>query len=253
MPNNNPENTRRKLYEAYEDSLFQLVMHDAAEKEGRLLLEEKEKLKKDPEFIPSQDALRNFGKQLDTRRKKTQSYAGKQRLWQALNKAAIALLIMLVILGATVVSVQAVRVKVLNFLMDIQQEYTSFQMKDSSGSKGGGATIDWHQAYIPTYIPDGYEISTARKDERSRVIEFQNPQGASITYMELMQGSKPHVDTENASDLETVSINGFEGTLVAKGSSVTLIWAMNDSMFIISGQIGKDTAVQIAEGVKYVE
>jgi len=51
MPNNSPEQTRKKLYEAYEDSLFQLVMHDAAEKEGRLFLEEKEKLKNDPECL----------------------------------------------------------------------------------------------------------------------------------------------------------------------------------------------------------
>lgn len=253
MPNNSPEQIRKKLYEEYEESLFKLVMHDVAEKEGRLFLEEKEKLKNDLEYLPSQAAVQKFSRQLDAQLRKPKVYARKRHIWQALNKVAIAMLIVLVILGATVMTVEAVRVRALNFLMDIQQEYTSFQMKDSSGSKGGGATIDWRQSYIPTYIPDGYEISAARKDERSRVIEFHNPQGASITYMELMQGSKPHLDTENASDLETVSINGFEGTLVAKGFSVTLIWAMNDSMFIISGQIGKDTAVQIAEGVKYVE
>lgn len=251
MPNNNPENTRRKLYEAYEDSLFQLVMHDAAEKEGRLLLEEKEKLKKDPEFIPSQDALRNFGKQLDTRRKKTQSYAGKQRLWQALNKAAIALLIMLVILGATVVSVQAVRVKVLNFLMDIQQEYTSFQLKDSSGiSEGENPIVDWRQAYVPTYIPEGYEVSATSQNDNYKKIEFKNSQGTLINYMELSLDHQPTVDTENASVFETITINGHEGALVVKNSLVTIIWAMEDRMFMIRGEIEKDMVIKIAEGVK---
>ncbi len=49
MPDNSPEQIRKKLYEEYEDSLFKLVMHDAAEKEGKLFLEEKEKLKNDLE------------------------------------------------------------------------------------------------------------------------------------------------------------------------------------------------------------
>jgi hypothetical protein len=253
LPNNSPEQIRKKLYEEYEESLFKLVMHDVAEKEGRLFLEEKDKLKNDPEYLPSQAEVQKFSRQLDAQLRKPKVYARRRRIWQALNKVAIAILIVLVILGATVVTVEAVRVRAMNFLMDIQQEYTSFQLKDNSGSEGGSVTIDWHQSYIPTYIPDGYEISTARKEERSRIIEFQNPQGESITYMELMQGSKPHLDTENASDLDTVSINGREGTLVAKGSSVTLIWAMNDSMFIVRGQIDKNTAVKMAEGVKYID
>ena len=253
MPNNIPEQIRKKLYEEYEDSLYKLVMHDVAEKEGRLFLEEKEILKNDPEYLPSQVEVQKFSRQLDAQLRKPKVYARKRRIWQSLNKVAIAILIVLVILGATVVTVEAVRVRALNFLMDIQQEYTSFQLKDNSGSEDGNATIDWRQAYVPTYIPDGYEISTARKEERSRIIEFQNPQGESITYMELMQGSKPHLDTENASDLDTVSINGREGTLVAKKSLVTLIWAMNDSMFIIRGQIDKNTAVKMAGGVKYID
>ncbi len=253
MPNNSPEQIRKKLYEEYEESLFKLVMHDVAEKEGRLFLEEKEILKNDPEYLPSQAEVQKFSRQLDAQLRKPKVYARKRRIWQTLNKVAIAMLIVLVILGATVMTVEAFRVRALNFLMDIQQEYTSFQLRDSSVLEGGSATIDWHQSYIPTYIPDGYEIYTARKDERSRVIEFQNPQGESITYMELMQGSKPHLDTENASDLQAVSINGFEGTLVAKKSLVTLIWVMNDRMFIIRGQIDKNTAIKIAEGVKYIE
>ena len=53
MPNNSPEQIQKKLYEEYEDSLFKLVMHNAAAKEGQLFLEEKAKLKNDLEFQPS--------------------------------------------------------------------------------------------------------------------------------------------------------------------------------------------------------
>ncbi len=62
MPNNSLDQVRKKLYEEYEDSLFKLIMHDAAEKEGRLFLEEKEKLKNDPKFMPSRAAIKKFNK-----------------------------------------------------------------------------------------------------------------------------------------------------------------------------------------------
>lgn len=254
MPNNGPEQIRKKLYEEYEDSLFKLVMHDATEKEGQLFLEEKEKLKNNPEFLPSQEAIQKFSKQLDAHLKKPKAYARRQRILKALNRVAVAMLITLVILGTTVVTVQAVRVRVVNFLMDIQQEYTSFQLKDSgSGSEGGSTTIDWHKAYVPTYIPAGYEVITSSNGELLRRIEFKNQQGSFITYMELSEGNKPALDTENASVFETVSINGHEGTLVAKDSLVTIIWQMNNRMFMIRGQTEKDTAVKMAEGVKYIE
>ncbi|TEB11196.1 DUF4367 domain-containing protein [Pelotomaculum propionicicum] len=254
MPNNSSEQTRKKLYEEYEDSLFKLVMHDAAEKEGQLFLEEKEKLKNDPEFLPSKEATQKFSQQLDAQLKKSKAYARRRRIWQALNIAAVAMLIMLVILGTTVATVEAVRVRVLNFLMDIQQEYTSFQLKDSSsGSEGSSTTIDWHKAYVPTYIPDGYEVSAISNSEPLKRIEFKNPQGVLITYMELSEGNKPALDTENASAFEPVSINGHEGSLIVKNSLVTVIWAMNDRMFMIRGQMEKDTAVKMAEGVKYID
>lgn len=256
MPNNNREQVRKKLYEEYEDSLFKLVMNDVAEKEGQLFLEEAEKLKNDPEFQPSQQSIQKFSKQVDAHFKKTKAYARRRRIGQALNKAAIAMLIVLVILGASVMTVQAVRVRVLNFLMDIQQEYTSFQFKDSSsGSEGGGTPVDWHQAYVPTYIPDGYKVCAATKNEQSKIIEFKNPQGTSITYMELTQDSKTQLDTENASAFEAVSINGHEGTIAVKNSLVSIIWAMNDHMFMIRGKIKieKDLAVKMAEGVKFID
>ena len=254
MPNNNPEQVRKKLYEEYEDSLFKLVMHDVAEKEGQLFLEEKEKLKNDPEFQPSQEAIQKFSKQVDAHFKKTKSHARRRRVGQALNKAAIAMLIMLVILGASVMTVQAVRVRVLNFLMNIQQEYTSFQLKDSgSGSEDDGTTIDWHQTYVPTYIPDGYEVSATSQNENYKKIEFTNSQGLLLTYMELGEGNKSQLDTEEASVFETININGHEGTMVVKNSLATVIWSMDERMFMIRGQIEKNIAIKMAEGVKYID
>ncbi|WP_006523780.1 DUF4367 domain-containing protein [Desulfoscipio gibsoniae] len=51
---------------------------------------------------------------------------------------------------------------------------------------------------------------------------------------------------------KTENINGHEGTLVVKDSLVTIIWEMNNRMFMIRAQTEKDTAIKVAEGVKYI-
>lgn len=254
MTNNNPEQVRKKLYEEYEDSLFRLVMHDVAEKEGQLFLEEAGKLKNDPEYLPSPETVQRFTQQLDAHLKKPKAYARRHRILAALNKVAVAMLITLVILGTTVVTVEAVRVKALNFLMDVQQEYTSFQLQDSSSnSEGSSETVDWHQAYVPTYIPEGYEVSATVQNENYINIEFTDLQGSLISYMELSADSTPALDTKNASAFEKISINEHEGTIVVKNSLVTVIWSMDERMFMIRGEIEKETAVKMAEGVKYID
>jgi len=250
MPNNNLRQIKKKLYEDYEDSLFKLVMYNAAVEEGQHFLQEKAKLKNDLEYQPSPAAVRKFSQQLDSHMRKKQFHIKKQCILKHINKAAIAMVIMFVILGSVVVTVEAVRIKALNFVMDVKPEYTSFALKDSD--KGESTIVDWHKAYVPTFIPPGYEVNAVSAGQYAKSIEFKNKQGLLITYMELSEGSKPQLDTENASTIKTINVNGHEGKLIVKGSLVTVIWPMNDHMYIIRGQMEEETALKIAEGVKYI-
>lgn len=256
MPNNSSEQIREKLYEEYEDSLFRLVMHDAAEKEGKIFLEEKEKLKNDLESLPSEETLQRFSQQLDTHLKKPKAYAARRRILRALNRSAVAMLVVIVLLFATVASVQAWRVKVLNFLMDIQPKYTSFQLKESnSSSDSGSPVVNWTKAYVPTYIPDGYKVSNISSSKPLKKIVFESEQDKDsfIIYTELSEVNSPAVDTENASVFKTISINGHEGTLVLKNSIITIVWQMDNSLFTVQAPMSEDTVLKIAEGVKYVD
>lgn len=72
MANQNTD-TREKLYEEYEDSLFRLVMHSASEKEGKLLLEEKAVLLNDAASKPSAEAVKKFEQRMASYRKKKMS------------------------------------------------------------------------------------------------------------------------------------------------------------------------------------
>ncbi len=274
-----PEQIRRKLYEDYEDSLFKLLLYDTAEKEGKSLLAERDELKKEPGFIPAAEARRKFSRQLGLHLKKHETFAVKIRILKVLNRAAVVTSLALVLMFTAVANVQAVRVKVLNLIMDIQPQYTSFQLRanggvpdnggaggespDSespdSGSPGSGSLgsesppVNWTRAYVPTYVPDGFKVTGASNAGLMKRIVYENPQGSFIRYMEFSEHSNLALDTENASVFKQISINGHEGTLVVKNSLVSVVWAMDGRMFLVQALSDEETALEIAEKVKYVE
>jgi hypothetical protein len=61
------------------------------------------------------------------------------------------------------------------------------------------------------------------------------------------------VDSEDASRIETIDINGHTGTLIVKNSMASVVWEMGSKLFVIQGEISADEAVRIAESVKYVD
>jgi hypothetical protein len=272
MTSNSPEQIRERLYEEYEDSLFKLIMHDAAAKEGRLFLEEKKQLAEDPASIPSPQALRQFKRQLAVQLRKKKIAAARKRVGKLLNRTAVAVLAAAVFLFVTVANVQALRVRVLNLLVDIQPQYTSFRLngdeatakesagnspnsvKSAAGSAGAGdLQIGWSNAYVPTYVPDGYQVSSIDNKTLIKKIVFQNPaKDSTINYMEFSEDSNLAVDTENAV-VKPVNINGNKGRLIEKNSLVTAVWAMDNRMFLVQAPLSAETVLKIAEGVKYVQ
>ena len=253
MLNNGPDQIRKRLYEEYEDSFFKLVMYDAAEKEGKQLLFENEQLKNDPEYSPTQKTIQSFRKILDSRTKKYK--IRKKNSAILLKGSAVAVFSVIILFSTLMVTVQAFRVEVLNLLIDIQPEYTSFQLKGDGKSSGGvDKAINWTDSYVPSYIPEGFSVSDISSNESLKRIVYENEKKDSvIMYMELSSSNNLALDTENASLMKTVSINGHDGTLVVKEPMCSVVWEMDNKMFLVQTQESIDETMKIAEGVTYVK
>lgn len=254
MPNNKEEELK-KLNEDYEDSLFRLVMNDIAEKEGKLLFEESKQLKMDSEDMPTQENIDRFTKLLDLHIKKAKKTNDNHTFTKILNRAAVIILVIIVFFSTAMVSVEAFRVQVLDFLINIETKYTSFQLNNSDDTQDNEKLIvNWTHSYAPTYIPDGYEVSSASDSDSIKRIKFDSQDNnLTIIYTDYNSTDSIAIDTEGASLVKTIDINGQEGTLAVKDSTTTVAWKINDHIFTIQGQINTDEATKMAEGVKYIE
>ena len=252
---NHEDPTEKQVQEEYEDSLFRLVMHKAAEQEGKLYLEELEVLRGNPEYAPSSKSEKSFLKLLDHQLKKQKSIGTKQRHHIFLKRAGLLFAAILVTISILMFTVSAFRVRVYNLVLGITDKYTSLQLQDTDTSSNENQTVNWKNAYMPTYIPDGYVADGLIYSDTSKSITLKNKEDDSlnIVYTEYGSSSDIRLDTENASVAKTITINGNQGMLVIKGGMVTVVWTMNNDMFTVFGKVSEELILQIAESVQFVE
>lgn len=256
MQKNSSEQNRQKLYDEYEDSLFKLIMHDAAEKEGRLFTEENEQLQKDPNYQPSQAQIKEFSRLIDIHSKKHLPRTVKVRFMKILNRVAVVILAVIIVFSTAMLTVQAFRTEVLNFLINVESKYTSFQLNNvDNDSAGKNLVVNWTNAYVPTYVPDDYEVTSITNAESIKKLMFTNKkdENSFIMYTEFSPSNSIAVDTENASLVETVDINDNIGTLVVKNSIIAIAWEMEGRLFLVETQISTEEAIKIAEGIKFIK
>lgn len=248
---------REKLVEAYEESLFRLALYDSAEQEGKQFLQEREQCGGEPENRPSPEAVERFRRKLPSRPRKSRARR-RSPVRRVLGKVAVCFLAVAVVFSTAMVTVRAFRVQVMNLLIDVQPEYTSFQIRSNtqgaSGSADENLAVNWKNAYLPTYIPEGYEIDGFTYTEQMKNISYSSPDKKRvIDYSEADESVTTELDTENAPVLKTVLINGQKGKLVIKNSTATVVWEMDRHIFTLSTEESEEEALKIARGVKFVE
>jgi len=254
-----PANTdalRLKLYGEYEESLFRLVMHDAAQREGRRLLAENERLKDecDPLFACTHDGTKRFEALLQSHLKKDKRRAHKQRFLKAATRAVAAVLAVTATFSLAMVSVEAFRVRVMNLLIDVQEKYTSFQLSEDGGEPMGSKGLEAPASgYLPAYIPDGYELVDSQVLDSFTHIVYQNAAEDTLVFGAFSSNTNLAVDSENASRNEPTLINGNPATLIVKEPMATVVWQMDGKLFMVQGSLTAEEAVRIAESVAFTE
>jgi hypothetical protein len=165
-------------------------------------------------------------------------------------QTAAALLILILLSGVTIFSVEAWRVRVLNFIIEINEKSTSFLMKDGS--------IDYSQfpetpgLHLPSYIPDGYTLEKIETSGSFNVVTYKNDGGDLILLQGLASGSSVGIDSEDAYH-EQLLVNDEQAYYYFKNDYSTLLFGYKESKFLLGGLISRDEIIRIAESMEYIE
>lgn len=223
---------RRKIEDTWAEASLELLMDDYAEQSGEVLWQE---FQRDaecamPENLDEacQDLIHtSFSKSIQKNRVKNISTRLKQLAPQAC-KAAMIAFAMVGAMATLTLSVEAIRVPVLNFFLTQEERYTII----SSGALQETPPETYNFSEIKNILPSDYDIIYEQIHSNGLyVLRCEDQQGNRITVHVGNRNSQLYIDTEDASQ-ECVEINGFPALLVKKDGLHIIIDHLNAALRI---------------------
>lgn len=170
---------------------------------------------------------------------------GASRFIQA---AACIVVILAIAAPVALANVEAIRVKVMQLLIDIQEDHTELSFVEDN-DKEFSVPADWSGLYYPSYIPDGYTM--AERGILCCDVAYINADGEKFYFNEYQQDDYVNINSENA-DLSYVDINGKNAFVVERADVVIMTWAVEDRFFVIEGEIEREEALMVAKSVQRI-
>lgn len=246
------DNRTELLREQYEDALFTLLMDEYAEETGEKLLDEfnhseSAEMPADLDNECRKTIRQHFARQKNkTRIRKTLRFIGK----------SVATIVVVFGLASTLFfSVDAIRVPVLNFLLEHQKGYLLVSKFPESSSITANSQDNSPQdptSYI-CLIPQGYELHKYTLKPNGTIFVYYTNEAGDVVSLQTVSDEGIFMnDTEDAV-IESVTISGYEGTLIQK-EGFDLVWHVPEAGLIYklyASNLTRDEVLQIALAIAY--
>lgn len=224
------DHRRQHLVEQYEDIALSLLMDNYAKEEGKRLLhafDEAEKSGDCPEVSEELDKkCRRLIENEFSRRERNTLFS---RIGKAALRAAIYACVFLGLSTVAVLSVEALRVPVLNFIIQQTDRYSVLTADDQNDSNP--SQEDNLVDRISALVPDEYVLVVEDHGMDSRfMLYYQDPDGHIISFFAIPSTETNSIDTENASITE-VKLYDYNAILVEK-DGLRLVWGNPETQMI---------------------
>lgn len=247
MKSDKDEKSRQKLYE---DNLFREALKKTAAIQGDRLIKENQTLNQN---VADLSEIKKA--EFETRLRKAlneKKFRNNSSTMRPIQKIAVIILIIGIMASISFFSVDALRVRILNFFMEIRPEYTEFRLEEENQDLEDSRIVNWENAFMPTYIPAGYVVESSENGELAKSITLVNTDGKIIDYAEYNEAVSFNYDTEDAV-LQDITVKDETGTLIIKNDNYSIIWTLGNSIFVIRTQISEEETKKIAESVKFLK
>lgn len=183
----------------------------------------------------------------DEHKKKMEKLFKKQKrvpIKSYLRRISAIVAVLIVLSGISIASVQAWRIRFLNFVMHINESNPELRYKenDTEGNFYSAEDVNLE------YVPGGFKLSESRNNNGKIYLRFENGDLTFSLYIRQID-STLNVDTENAG-AKVIKLNGKDAFLTEKGDIISLLWNNDMHSFALSGNLSENEIVKIAENIK---
>ena len=215
---------KERLEEQLGDAFLALLMDEYAEAHGETLLRQ-------ADLEMPEDLQKKCFSQIQMLYKKTEKSALLRRTVYRAAKTAAIIAVSLVLSVNLILSVEALRVPILNFCIKTQKSFSSLTFSSQQDDRSDS---DKDVVELPISVPKGYSILKKQHnhDDYAYIYEdsilflaYQNPEGSYFMFQTLPAEGSLSIDTENAEAAEFL-LNGMQAIQIRQEADHTLrtIW-----------------------------
>jgi len=173
----------------------------------------------------------------------------KPRLFVTIAKRVAVFFMVIIIAFATTLAVNAkLREEFFRWLVNTFPQFSEFIAVDVVNTPN--ISFDILKTYSPGYIPEGFTEYDVLAIDPAIIYVYRNAQGQFITFQgKLPDETAMMFDTEDT-EIEAISILGNSGYCWDRDGLYYLVWQQDGFEFSIVTDLGKDSAVQIAQSIR---
>ena len=222
------------------DKAFDEILYYAAPlAEEEMMKELKNDLDEEVEF--SKEHVANMKKIFKVYRQKL----FYKKMVAVTKRVAIFFIIISVVGAISIMSVEAWRIKILNFFIEVKDNHSDIhlreEMSDNNSYKVADITFE--------YIPDGFTVENTNNTKNNLFIQFTNENNLYFSLNINDVDVNLSIDTENA-NFKKIFLNRVEALLSEKDTIKILVWHNDKYMFTLIGNIETSELIKIAENIK---
>lgn len=225
-----------KLREEYEETFFEALIQSYTAYQGEQLQQQA------AHDAPPEEAL---CRRMDERIAQALQQQRRRRLLARLRRAQKYIAMLLIVVSATFavsfVTVEAFRVRVLNFFVAESGASTIYALLEEQSGP-----------LAPRYIPEDMSICLYDNDPAGTQIFLQNADASRYAQILFCAwGTRVSVNSENLLTCKQVDINGTDATYTEQVGLSTLVWATPDNAHIavVFSNLPEDEILAIARSI----
>lgn len=240
-----------ETHEKMEDLATSVLVEAYIDAKGRELLKLNEQLQADPEFDYSEEAKQRILAAIDAEFDKQRRQNKLRQFRKYAARAAMFAGLFLVIGVTTVFSVDALRIRVMNTIIEYQERYAT--MTPAEDVSDELSDLPLHRA--PTWMPEGFVFSKQTNvTPKHTYTYYEHPDGRWVEcYWAGSTGGMITVDTEDPLICKEIKIHDSDAVLVLK-EEWRLYWIdyTLNSFFVLTADsaISEADLIAIAESIK---
>lgn len=198
---------------------------------------------------------------LEMARKADRERKNREKIRRKKKRMHIVAVFLISIIAFSVITIgvsEAFRMRLFDIFRD--DDKGSLTLKNDTLSE---AVQDWDEFWYPQYLPEGYFLETAEKNENESIMLFLSENTTNeIRIRQLKLGSIAYdkyqkEKIEIIEGAEAVSVGEYEGVYLFDNESgiIFIVWKTEDALLEIrfSSQADRQTALMIAESMMYIE